>query len=159
MSEHLDVSPLIRGDRWATSVTPPARTPASMRVFGLVMLVACGVFATLSWLTYRRTGAEWRAGLAMLLALAGTVLFVWSLVAPASLQPVYRGWMAFGQRLGAIVSGVLLLVLYYIVVTPVGWLMRATGTDPLSRAARAAGESYWVPHPARPERDDYTHLS
>ena len=130
-----------------------------MRVFGVVMLVGFGVFAALSWWTSRRGGAEWRAALAMVLAALGAGLFVWSLVAPRQLQPVYRGWMAFGQGLGAIVSGALLTIVYYLVVTPVGWLMRATGTDPLSRASRGAGESYWVAHPARPERDDYTHLS
>jgi hypothetical protein len=157
--EHLDVSPLIRGDRWAASVSPPASKPTSMRVFGVVMLIGFGAFAALSWWTYRRTGVRWRATLAIVLALPALGLFVWSLVAPRRLQPVYRAWMAFGQGLGAIVSGALLIVVYYLVVTPVGWLMRATGTDPLSRATKRAGESYWVALPTRPDRDDYTHLS
>ncbi len=75
--------------------------------------------------------------------LAG-VLAAWGLIAPASLRPVYRGWMRFGLVMNRIVSPVVLGAVFFLVICPVGILMRLLGRDPLSRELDRAAESYRV---------------
>ena len=130
-----------------------------MRTFGLVMLVGFGVLGTLSLLTWRRTGAEWRHVAGLLFLAIALVVFVWSLVAPTTLPPVYRAWMSFGQGIGAVVSTVLLTILYVLVVAPIGFIMRLTGTDPLDRRVTRDAASYWRAHEGRGSRDQYLHMS
>lgn len=139
-------------DRWA-EVLPPEPAPPSMRVFGLVMWIGFSLIGIL--LTWR---AGWVASpVGWGLYGLGTALLVWSLVHPGSLRPVHDGWMRLGELLGAAVSGAVLTLMYLLVVTPLGLLMRATGTDPLARRRPAAG-SAWHRLPA-PPADHYEHLS
>jgi hypothetical protein len=50
------------------------------------------------------------------------------------------------------VSHLLLLVVYYLVLTPIGLLMRLIGYDPLQRRFDRSAQSYWTPHD--PAADD-----
>jgi saxitoxin biosynthesis operon SxtJ-like protein len=85
-------------------------------------------------------------------ALALTVvLVVPALVAPRILAPVYRAWMAAGEVLAWINTRIILGVVFYLVVTPIGLVMRLLGHDPMRRKFEQAGESYrvrCVPRPA-----------
>ena len=162
MQTSSDVSPLLAKDRWARVLEQPAAKPPSMRVFGLIMLVGFGILGGLLLLGWHRAGqpaGSWRFVIGAVLVSAGALLFVWSLIAPGSLPPVYRGWMAFGQKLGTIVSTVLLTAAYFLVVTPVGLLMRLTGTDPLERRIERGKGSYWQDHAGPRSADGYTHMS
>ena len=61
----------------------------------------------------------------------------WSLgglVAPRLLAPVERGWMRFAEVLGRINTRIILTLLYCVVITPVGWIVRRWRDDPLDRA-------------------------
>ena len=159
MQSRSDVSPLLVKDRWASALPPAPEKAPSMRIFGLVMLVGFGVLGGLLLLGWSRSGGTWRLWGGALLVSLGLLVFLWSLVAPRSLPPVYRAWMRFGQGLGTVVSTILLTVAYYVVVTPVGLIMRLTGTDPLQRALDAKARSYWQPHaPPRPP-SEYEHMS
>lgn len=51
------------------------------------------------------------------------------LVVPFSLKLPYRIWMRFGLIMNAIMSRLILGVLYYLVVLPIGLLLRMTGKD------------------------------
>jgi len=76
--------------------------------------------------------------------LAG-VLGIWALAAPATLVPVYRGWMRFGLVIGAATSRVVLGILFYLVILPTGLLMRLTGKDPMRRRFDPDAASYRQP--------------
>ena len=52
-------------------------------------------------------------------------------VAPSAMKHVYRGWMRFAEALGWINTRVLLVVIFYLVVTPIGLLMRLFRRSPL----------------------------
>jgi hypothetical protein len=94
----------------------------------------------------------WRHQDPRLWALALTVILVVpALVAPRILAPVYRVWMLLGEVLAWINTRIILGVVFYGVVTPIGLLMRLTGRDPMRRQLERAGESYrvrCVPRPA-----------
>ena len=70
------------------------------------------------------------------------ILAAWSLAAPLSLRPVYRVWMRFGLMIGAIVSRIILGLVFFLVVTPLGIMMRASGKDPMRRSFDDSIPSY-----------------
>ncbi len=90
----------------------------------------------------------WRAHplRAQVLGGAGALLLLIGGLAPSWARPFYRGWMTLAAGLGYVNSRIILGVMYYGVMTPVGLVMRLAGRDPLRRRGRAAG-SYWIPSP------------
>ena len=70
------------------------------------------------------------------------VLSLLSAIAPSLLRPVYRGWMRFGEVLGWINTRIILTLVFFLVVTPIGLLMRLFGRSPMEPARR--GDSYWT---------------
>ncbi len=81
---------------------------------------------------------------------AGAVLAVLAAGAPALLAPVYRAWMAVGAALGWVNARVLLGAVFYLVVTPIGAVMRLTGRDPLRRAFEPRAGTYRIPSSRTP---------
>ena len=74
-------------------------------------------------------------------AAAGSVLILAALVMPARLGPVHRAWMALALAMSTITTPVIMGLLYFLVVTPIGVLKRTIGGNPLRRPA---ADSYWV---------------
>jgi len=75
------------------------------------------------------------AGVGGLLVLAGWVI-------PESLGPVFKGWMGLAQLLSRITTPVFLGIIYFVVLAPVGLLMRLVGRRPLERPSNA--RSWWI---------------
>jgi hypothetical protein len=93
----------------------------------------------------------WRGQPARLWALALAALLVGgALVWPAGLRHPYRGWMAIGHALGWINSRILLSLVFYLVVTPMGFVMRLSGRDPMRRAFDPNTATYRIPREPRP---------
>ncbi len=74
----------------------------------------------------------------------GTVLTVLGLALPKVLLPVYRVWMALAVVLGFIMTRVILTIVYYLIMTPIGLLMRLFGKDPMQRRIDPEASSYWI---------------
>jgi hypothetical protein len=84
-------------------------------------------------------------------ALVLAVLLVgFGLVWPAALRYPYRGWMALGHALGWINSRILLSLVFYLVVTPIGLAIRLFGRDPMRRGFDRKAQSYRIPREPRP---------
>jgi hypothetical protein len=114
--------------------------PRTLRHFGVgvgavLMLIGLGC-----WLAARKPSWPY-------VAAPGLALTVLGVVRPTCLRAVYRGWMTLGLVLGAIVSTVLLTVVFYLVATPLGLLARCLGRDFLSRKRDAQAATYWRPRP------------
>lgn len=84
--------------------------------------------------------------------LAGGILAAWGLVAPDSLNLLYRGWMKFGAAMGYINSRIILALLFYFIILPAGLIMRMAGKDPLQRKAESKKSSYRVTSRSRPAK-------
>lgn len=76
--------------------------------------------------------------------IAGSLLSIAGLIRPATIKPLYRALVWLTYPIGWIMSYVILLLLYYAVITPIGVLMRMF-YDPLERAFDTKSESYWFP--------------
>ncbi len=59
--------------------------------------------------------------------------------------------MALAEALSRVMTGVILAIVYFGVVTPIGLIRKAFGGDPLRRRVAASG-SYWFPYSDR-QRD------
>jgi hypothetical protein len=59
---------------------------------------------------------------------------------------MYLGWMRLFFPLGWTISHAVLLVLYFVVVTPIGLVMRVIRYDPMARRLDPDAPSYWVEH-------------
>ena len=73
-----------------------------------------------------------------------------ALVAPSLLGPVHRVWMQVADALGWFNTRVLLGLVYFLVMTPTGIVMRLLGRDPLDRRL-GDRSSYWVARTRPPD--------
>ncbi|MFH1923813.1 MAG: SxtJ family membrane protein [Planctomycetota bacterium] len=107
-----------------------------LRVFALVWLV---VFSAFGYAVY---AAGWPAAAGVLWTLAVAVPIAgW--IKPELLRWVYVGMAVATWPIGWVVSLVALGVIYYLVVTPTGWLMRLRGYDPMRRGFDPEAGTYW----------------
>ena len=118
------------------------RSYRAERDFGLVVGT---VFALLgAWWLYRGKFG-W---VATAFACVGAALVLSGLVLPRALVLPNRAWMALAAALGYVMTRVVLALVFFLLVTPIGVVKRLTGWDPLGRRTRR-GESYWQPYPER----------
>jgi hypothetical protein len=109
---------------------------SSERRFGLVF---AGFFALLGALSLYSGAERWHYWF----PLAG-VFAVLAYAAPRLLAPLNRLWAKVGLLLHMVISPVILGILLYLCVTPIGVLMRMSGRDPLRRKFEPAAKTYWI---------------
>jgi len=66
------------------------------------------------------------------------------LVVPVALKPVHTVWMTISVILGWIMTRVILSVLFYLVLTPTGWLAKLFGEHFLDLKIDNDASSYWI---------------
>jgi len=110
-------------------------TPREGRKFGLTV---GGAFALLGAILYWRG----RATPSTALLVVGAVLIMAGIVMPARLAPVHRAWMGFAHLLSKVTTPVFMGVVYFVVISPMGLIMRLSGRNPLVH--RPAGGGYWL---------------
>ena len=105
-----------------------------------------GIFALIGFwpLIFRGEDSRWWA-----MVVAGCLL-VPAVVFPRSLVWVYRGWMAVGHIMGWINTRIILGMVFYIIVTPIGMFRRWLGRDPMGCQLRPDLDSYRVTRKLRP---------
>jgi hypothetical protein len=73
------------------------------------------------------------------------VLVVWGLAAPATLGPVYKGWMKFGLFMGTyIMTPLIMFMVFFGMFMPMGLVMRLFGKDAMHRKLDPTVDSYRV---------------
>jgi len=120
-----------------------------LRVFSGLQWVFFGIIATSVW---RRHAAP---EIALAIVAVSTVLTIVGLAAPRAIRPVYVGWMVAVFPIGWLVSHAILAAVYFLVFTPIGWLMRLFGNDPMERQWDPAATTYWKPRGAPPDANRY----
>lgn len=79
------------------------------------------------------------------------LLWVPALIMPGSLQPVYTVWMKIGHAIGWVNTRIILGLLFYILVLPMGLIMRLFGNDPMARKYDNSVTSYRVKSACEPK--------
>ena len=121
------------------------RTFRAEREFGLLV---GAVFSLLGlWWFYRGKFAT----AAYVFTITGTVLVLLGAAFPRVLVIPRKLWMKLAEALAYVSSRIILAIIFFLVLTPIGVIKRAMGWDPLERRS-ASRESFWGPYPARDRR-------
>jgi hypothetical protein len=117
-------------------VTEPKPEMKALRQFAATLFFALGILG--AFLVWRKRDAGfilWGIGLAALMT-------AWLL--PMALKPVHKVWMKLALVLGFISSHVILALLFYLVLTPIGLALRVFGKNPLALGFEERAGSYWI---------------
>ncbi len=112
------------------------------REFGLIV---GGIFLLLSsWWLYR---GKFASASHVILPLS-IVLIASALIFPRVLVLPNRAWMLLAEALSFVSTRVILAIVFFGLVTPIGVVKRWFGWDPLNRRA-GKRDSYWIPYSGR----------
>jgi len=120
-----------------------AATRKELRQFGLLVGAIFTVIGL--WpLVFRGEPCRlWALGAGGLLIVLGTLL-------PSVLAPIHTGWMWVGHILGWINTRILLGIVFYALVTPIGLVFRFMGKDMMRQAFAESSTTYRVVRSPRP---------
>jgi hypothetical protein len=115
-------------------------TVGELKVFACVLFPIFAAIAgfLLIWNSGAWLAAEILWGVAAALAVVG-------FVAPRAVKPVFLLWMWAAFPIGWVVGHTLMGAIFYLVFTPVGWLLRFASHDAMTRRFDPQAESYWIP--------------
>ncbi len=108
-----------------------------LRQFSYILLAIAALFV---WKHWDDKNIAYTLMALSLLAVALGVLL------PKALKPVWIALSCITYPIGRVVSFVILIVIYYGVFTPAGFVLRLFSHDPLLFRKDQKKESYWVPH-------------
>jgi multisubunit Na+/H+ antiporter MnhG subunit len=75
---------------------------------------------------------------------AGLALAAFGVLMPKTLKPLQKAWMASALVIGFVMSRLILGILFYLVMTPIGLLMKLFGKDLLDERLEKEKASYWI---------------
>ena len=107
----------------------------SNRSFGIVFFVVFFLIA-LYPLTYN-------GGIKIWFLIISLFFFILGLFNSKILTPLNKIWFRFGILLGKIISPIIMGIIFFLVVTPIGLLMRILGKDVLNLTYNK-NKSYWI---------------
>jgi hypothetical protein len=130
------------GNAYSVSKMIKQHSLRSEREFGLIV---GGVLTLLScWWLYRGKFPT----LSHITLLLGGLLVLLGLGFPKALVWPNRAWMALAGVLSFVTTRILLAFVFFVIVTPIGFVKRLFGWDPLHRRA-GSSDSYWRPYSER----------
>jgi hypothetical protein len=116
--------------------TDPTRK--QLNQFGFIWLGFLTLFGVIAWL---KLDAQ---TLAKVLWVLAVVVPVVGWLAPAFMRLVFVGMSYLAWPIGFVVSHVVLALVYYLVFTPIGLVMRLIGYDPMRRLFDPGAATYWI---------------
>ena len=119
-------------------------SPRQLNVFGVIWLLFFGVVGGIA---LNNSGLMPVATVIWGLAVAVPVV---GWIVPAFMRLVYVGMAYAALPIGFLVSYLILMIVYYLVLTPIGLMMRLFGFDPMNRHFDGNVDTYWCPR----EQDD-----
>jgi hypothetical protein len=132
------------------NLRPDERT---LRQFGWIALAGFGLLALMAWrgwLIFAAVPEIARDEFAVVFAALALASATFSLVWPKANWPIYVGLTIVAFPIGFVLSYVIMATLFYVIIAPIGFVMRLLGHDPMDRRFRPDAPSYWVD--ARPPR-------
>ena len=114
----------------------PKIKTSSNRSFGLVFFI---VFLILGLWPIKNEGE-----IRIWLVIISLIFLILGMMKSKLLTPLNHLWFKFGMILGAIVAPVVMGVVFFLVVTPIGIIMRLMGKDLINKKNNKKKETYWI---------------
>ena len=108
---------------------------SSNRSFGIVFFVVFLLFGTYPLLK----GGD----LKIIPLLIAIIFLILGVLNSKLLSPLNKFWFKFGLLLGRVISPIVMGVIFFLVVTPIGFVMRLLGKDVL-QLKKTNDKSYWL---------------
>lgn len=106
--------------------------------FGLLVLL---FFGLVGGLVLWRSGSMTAA--VTIWSIGGLLALLYYAVRPLRLA-MFRGWMVAVYPIGFVISHLVLAGIFFLVITPIGLVMRLVGRDPMTRKFDRTADSYWT---------------
>lgn len=108
--------------------------------FGLLLLLFFGIVGSVVWAKTQSLEAA--------LTIWGSAVLVSTFyyALPPLRKPLYLGWIYATLPMGWLVSHLLLALIFYLLITPIGLAMRLLGRDALGRKFKRPAKEYWIEH-------------
>ena len=110
----------------------------NLRKFGIIVGIVLLIIAGLFFLKEKESFQLFFA--------IGIVLFVTGIVIPFTLKPIYWVWMTFATILGWFMTRVILSLLFYVILSPIGLIARLFGKQFLDLKWNKTDSTYWNYH-------------
>ncbi len=123
-----------------------------LRLFGAIWMVFFAVVGTVAWFKWGAPNA------AVGIWTASVVVPVIGWIMPRFMRLVFVGMSYAAWPIGVVVSFVMLAVIYYLVVTPIGILTRLLGYDSMQRKRSGEDVSYWSERDRSAQDDPKTYF-
>jgi hypothetical protein len=120
-----------------------------LRVFSLLLI---GFGAIVAAILLRRLESQTPA---VAVFIVSSTIGAIGLAAPTLIRSLYVVWMALAFPIGWTVSHLMMLAVYYLVLTPIGLAMRLCGRDPMQRRFDRGAQTYWLPRTPRKDLKNY----
>lgn len=124
-------------------------TRRELRQFGTIALVGCALLG--GWIFWKGTLFGCDLGdtahtVSFIIWALGVLSVLFSLFAPQANRPLYLVLIIVTWPIGFVVSHIIMGIVFFGVITPIGLVFRLLGRDPLHRRFEPQAKSYWVPH-------------
>ena len=113
------------------------KSKKELRKFGFVMTIPLALIGGFLFWKEKATAPY-------LLVLAAFFL-ISGLLFPSILRPIEKIWMKIAELISAVMTRVILALTFYLVITPMGLILRLIGKDLLEIKFDQKKDSYWVP--------------
>ena len=113
-------------------------TPKQLNQFGFIWMAFVAIFGLIAMVKFHN---PW---MARVLWLAAVVVPLIGWTAPRFMRWIFVGMSYLAWPIGFVVSHVMLALVYYVVVTPIGLLTRLFGYDPMKRRFDREATTYWM---------------
>ena len=118
-------------------------TKKEIRLWALVMAAILFVIAGIQYLIWAHT----RTATVFWLLCAFFLLF--GLIMPGALKPIYKLWLKFAAVLAWVNTRLILGLMFYLVFTPIGLLLRLLRVDLIKQRWDRDASTYWIRRPSK----------
>lgn len=107
----------------------------NLRKFGITMGTAFFVISLLILVRHRHNGFS--------TSIISALFFIFAFLQPSFLKPIYIIWMGLAFALGWFNTRLILIIIFYLIFTPIGLVMRLFGIDLLDKKIEKNKVTYW----------------
>ena len=75
---------------------------------------------------------------------ASVIFLILGLINSKLLTPLNKSWIKLGEILGIIIAPIVMALVYFVILTPVSFIVRIFGKDLLSLKLLKEKETYWI---------------
>lgn len=128
---------------------------AARRVFAKSLFIGFPCLAAMLLLVGYLTGKGWNFGPPVKLGGFGVAAGVLFYAVPAIAKPFYVVWYALACCVGIVVGNVVLALVFYVLLTGIGFIKRLGGSQPIRKTPDRQAKTYWIDASPAPEAKRY----